>query len=266
MTHRFNDVLVREDKDTNPVLAQFTVEEAKAIAEAVAENPKANLAANLSIFSRYAMDTRINHGLSLFQTAMPLMPNWGQISKDDSQELASMKEQFSEVVANNIAKHHDAQREYRLVFDPKTEQAFEQRLLEKYMPEAYSIAKPIAESRLIEEISDIQNRSFHGGPVSDTVRTEVFHRLASEELITAMRQLGQNDREGREREKEQVSQRAFGELHGKSWHEVLSDCFERDVLPAFAEHCEFSNPETYQQVIDRVREITVGRSESFSMR
>lgn len=256
MRNEFASLCTREDREQYGSQSTFEPDEVINIAQAVQDNPKANLAACISLFSRCAADWRSPQQLSLYQTALPLMPNWGQPSQEDSPEFSEMKAEFSAVMKLNKMRFASAQQEYERAHTHRSRVAFDQAMMQKYGEKARAIAEPIAKAQLQAQAASAQR------PYNEHALKSVGDDLLAQEMFKAVFELSAPDRESREQYLNQCSELAFGDLHGANWFEVLADCFERDVLPAFAQHCEFSKPDLFAQTIDRITELTQGESPS----
>lgn len=130
--------------------------------------------------------------------------------------------------------------------------------MQKYADQARAIAEPIAQTQLQAQAASAE-RAYN-----EYALKSVGDDLLAREMFKAVFELSEPDRKVREQHLSQCSKLAFGDLHAKNWFEVLADCFEQDVLPAFAEHCEFSNPDLFAQTIDRIKELS--QRENPSMR
>lgn len=258
MKNEFAALCTREDREQYGSQSIFESDEIRQIAQAVQENPKANLAACISLFSRCAADWRNPGQLSLYQTALPLMPNWGQPSESDSSEFLHMKAEFSAVMKLNHMRFASAQQEYQVAHTHASRVAFDQAMMQKYGEKARAIAEPIAKAQLQAQAASAQR------PYNEYTMKSVGDDLLAQEMFKAVFELSEPDRKVREQYLSQCSALAFGDLHSKNWLEVLADCFEQDILPAFAKHCEFSNPDLFAQTIDRIRELS--QEENHSMR
>tara|TARA_B100000287_G_scaffold400710_1_gene420154 strand:- start:118 stop:681 length:564 start_codon:yes stop_codon:yes gene_type:complete len=180
------------------------------------------------------------------------MPNWGQPSESDSSEFLHMKAEFSAVMKLNHMRFASAQQEYQVAHTQTSRVAFDQAMMQKYGEKARAIAEPVAKAQLQAQAASAQR------PYNEHALKSVGDDLLAQEMFKAVFELSAPDRESREQYLNQCSELAFGDLHGKNWFEVLADCFERDVLPAFAQHCEFSKPDLFAQTIDRIKELTQG--------
>lgn len=249
MKHRFNDIFTRDDYVNLPFSDVLSRDEACLIADAVAENPKANLAAHISLYKRCAADTR-KPGLGLFQTSNPLNPNWGSIEQS-SPAMRKMIEELHDVYQSNVKQHSHAQIQYLAHYDGAAQYAFKQNLVLKFSEQALEIATPIAEKRFAEEQS---NRPF---PENEAAQKAKYNLILESEMSTALYQLMNPELNKFIARGIELSKAAGSDLHNRSWHDFLADCFSSDVLPAFAAHCKHSNPEVFEKTIDRVNAFTI---------